>query len=86
MVEGSWHYNCKLILYITTLIMQTRQIWSWTYFFSKMVEVALAISQLTELRSSLPLQSVRLHWHVYYYRTFGSTEFATQLLKKRRNP
>ena len=33
-------------------------------------------------QSSLPLQSVRLHWHVYYYRTFCLTEFATQLLEK----
>jgi hypothetical protein len=33
-------------------------------------------------QNSLPLQSVRLHWHVYYYSAFCSTEFATQLLKK----
>jgi hypothetical protein len=34
-------------------------------------------------QNSLLLQSVRLHWHVYYYRTYCSTEFATQLLKRR---
>jgi hypothetical protein len=33
-------------------------------------------------QSSLPLQSVRLHWHVYYHRTFCSRAFAIQLLKK----